>query len=198
MDWSPLNTLFAGTPPERRDQLFMQHVELALQEREESFVILTKYFLGISYSYVQAEDAFEKFCRAKLSWIVVGYRVEKGLFSGYFKRALSNFCVTYRRTNAPSPDQTPIDRVDSDPENNPERIIYLKELHDAVLQAIDHLDEPHRQIAMLRYIDEIPYSEISAITGFGLSYIKVSLFRSGPRIKNQLKEILGIRKDWLP
>lgn len=56
-------------------------------------------------------------------------------------------------------------------------------------QSISSLEDPYREVVMLRYYNDLTYDEIAAVLDISISNVKVRLFRA----KKMLKEMLGGR-----
>jgi RNA polymerase sigma-70 factor (ECF subfamily) len=58
--------------------------------------------------------------------------------------------------------------------------VYLKDL-------ISHMDDPYREVIMLRYYGDLTYDEIAEVLDISVDNVKVRLFRA----RNRLKTMLG-------
>ena len=59
---------------------------------------------------------------------------------------------------------------------------------DSVLQAVMSLQEPDRQIILLRYYQELPVNEVASIVGLSQSAVASRLVRAREKLREALKE----------
>ena len=65
------------------------------------------------------------------------------------------------------------------------------DLREEIERAIDLLDPEHREAFLLKHVEELSYDEISAITGVGVSALKMRVSRACAR----LRDLLGGEDD---
>jgi RNA polymerase sigma-70 factor (ECF subfamily) len=61
-------------------------------------------------------------------------------------------------------------------------------LRDELARALDSLSEDQREAVVLRYADDLTYDEMSAITGAGVSALKMRVQRACARLRELLLE----------
>jgi RNA polymerase sigma-70 factor (ECF subfamily) len=57
------------------------------------------------------------------------------------------------------------------------------ELRDALRRALERLDPPQREAVVLRFADELTYDEMAAVTGVGVSALKMRVQRACARLR---------------
>lgn len=63
-------------------------------------------------------------------------------------------------------------------------------LREEILRALDRLDPDSREALLLKYVEDLSYEEISAITGAGVSALKMRVKRACERLRGPLTEVL--------
>ena len=143
-----------------------------------------------------ADDAFdltqEVFIRVYNS--LSGFRGQSS-FTTWLYRICANICIDYGRKKSRQPLSMTIDSDDTeenteyavpDESFSPERIFEQKEIRRAVEEGLLQLSPEHRQILVLREIDQLSYEEIAAVL-----HIEIGTVRSRiSRARMQLREIL--------
>ncbi len=79
-----------------------------------------------------------------------------------------------------------IDLPDTDVKSNPEKSAELKERSEILWAAIGKLSEEHREILVLRDINDHTYEEICDITGIEAGTVKSRIFRAREALKKLL------------
>jgi RNA polymerase sigma-70 factor (ECF subfamily) len=80
----------------------------------------------------------------------------------------------------------------------PEDAVTRGETRDAVLAAVDRLDEPERQVILLAYRDGLSQSEIAVRLGWPLGTVKTRTRRSLRRLRRALEAVGGSEADARP
>jgi RNA polymerase sigma-70 factor, ECF subfamily len=62
------------------------------------------------------------------------------------------------------------------------------ELHDAIGQALAELDVEQREAFLLKHVEELSYDEMTAITGVGVSALKMRVKRACDRLRERLED----------
>lgn len=62
------------------------------------------------------------------------------------------------------------------------------ELRDAIERALDQLDEGQREAFLLKHVEQLSYEEMTAVTGAGLSALKMRVQRACDRLQELLRE----------
>ncbi|MHB9154682.1 MAG: RNA polymerase sigma factor [Endomicrobiales bacterium] len=73
----------------------------------------------------------------------------------------------------------------------PPALLENEETRSAVRRAIESLPEKYAEVIMLRDIGDLPYGEISAITGVSVNALGVRLLRARALLREKLKGLLG-------
>jgi len=154
----------------------------ALQQLVETY---QQSVFGVCYRILrdrtEAEDATqEAFIKAFTN--LNSYDVERP-FKPWILRIASNECIDRirRRKNPLSLDGLGDDGAwEWKPGNspNPESEYLRQERQAHVRQLLDELSPTDRMVVMLFYWEELPYAEISEVTGLSISAIKSRLFRA--------------------
>jgi RNA polymerase sigma-70 factor (ECF subfamily) len=69
---------------------------------------------------------------------------------------------------------------------NPEQAVLREEAHQAVMAALQELPDDHRQLFVLKEMEQLPLEEISRITGVKVGTLKSRLFRSREFLRDRL------------
>jgi RNA polymerase sigma-70 factor (ECF subfamily) len=72
-------------------------------------------------------------------------------------------------------------------DTNLEKVIHEKQFKDALLEALDEMDEKHREVFILKHMDGLSIKEISEIMDIQEGTVKSRLFYAIKRLANQLK-----------
>jgi RNA polymerase sigma-70 factor (ECF subfamily) len=62
------------------------------------------------------------------------------------------------------------------------------ELRDAIDRAVAQLDPSHREAFLLKHVDQLSYEEMAAVTGVGISALKMRVQRACDRLQRLLAE----------
>ncbi|HEY9428102.1 MAG TPA: RNA polymerase sigma factor [Gemmatimonadaceae bacterium] len=149
---------------------------------QERCLRLALHILG---SREDAEDAVqESFLRAYR--YLGGYR-EREKFAAWLYRILVNQCRTIlsrrQRREQPMPDWEWDTTAAVDAEG-----VERGALRDELARALDALTEDQREAVVLRYADDLTYDEMSAVTGAGVSALKMRVQRACARLRELLLE----------
>lgn len=124
-----------------------------------------------------AEDAAqETFVRAytRLNTYQPGSR-----FGSWLLSITSHWCIDFlRRRRAVSLDQMEVRPVADSISDHPESLALQSERRDEVQRWLNALPDPYKSVLVLRYWNELSYSEISDATGLPVSTIRMRLFRA--------------------
>jgi RNA polymerase sigma-70 factor (ECF subfamily) len=66
-------------------------------------------------------------------------------------------------------------------------------LHEEIQHALDQLDPLHREVFILKHVEELSYEEISRLTGVGISALKMRVKRAGDRLRKLLEGVPHVR-----
>jgi RNA polymerase sigma-70 factor (ECF subfamily) len=78
---------------------------------------------------------------------------------------------------------------------SPEYLVLESEMRDAVYKALDRIEPEQRISFVLRVFHGKSLVEIAEITGFGLSKIKVDIYRTRLKLRKWLKPFMEIRNE---
>lgn len=143
-------------------------------------------------SYEDAEDvAQETFVRAYFS--MNKYDPTRP-FAPWIYRIATNLCMDNLRRRKARPQQVELpphmELFNSEEEKeSPEELILRDETHSQVLDAIQELPENYRAVLVLRYFEDLPYSEIAQILGTSEANVQMRLSRARQRLRERLKNI---------
>ena len=135
-----------------------------------------------------AEDALqETFLSA---YGALGRYRERQAFRAWLFRILVNRCRTIarqrrRRRHRFVEDGAMHESVEANPPRGD------PELRDALQRALDRLDPPAREAFVLKYGEGLEYREISALTGVGVSALKMRVKRACDALRPRMEKVLG-------
>ncbi len=116
---------------------------------------------------------------------------EKHAVSTWIYTIARNTCIDFlRKSQKPRPVEMDIDKIIQLPDRknlNPEETSTKGELRSLIASFIENLPENDRELVFLKMFEDLPYREISAITGRPTGTIKYR-FSS---IRKQLRQFLG-------
>jgi RNA polymerase sigma-70 factor (ECF subfamily) len=75
--------------------------------------------------------------------------------------------------------------------HQPEEIMITKYEYERLLKALDAMDKKHRVVLVLRYFNDMPYSEIATVLDIPLGTVKSRLNQALIRLKGQLASEQG-------
>jgi RNA polymerase sigma-70 factor (ECF subfamily) len=109
------------------------------------------------------------------------------------------FCIKKRRRSKFAPlreeslDAPGIDAVQrlADPAPSPEEQATNQELATALTQAIDALDQSHREVLVLRDVEGLSAPEVANILGVSVDAVKSRLHRARVAVRQELAPVLG-------
>lgn len=109
------------------------------------------------------------------------------------------FAIAYRTAcKAMRWHEAPVDELDPDEQagdgNGPERLTSDREVHAALLRALEHLSHEQRNVVVLTYFHDLPYAEIAQIMECPVDTVKTRMFHARRRLRALLMGELG---DWL-
>jgi RNA polymerase sigma factor (sigma-70 family) len=108
----------------------------------------------------------------------------KGPFSSWLYRVAINHCMDEFRTKRYKMKQVQMDEDRVLNHNHPEVIFLKKEKNRQLEKLLQTLPEDERMIVLLRYVNELSYSEISGIVGLPLSDVRNKLHRAKKKMRN--------------
>jgi RNA polymerase sigma-70 factor (ECF subfamily) len=96
-----------------------------------------------------------------------------------------------RRRKAVRVDADGLDRAES-PDRTPDRYAETEDLRDHVLDALDRVDDPYREVVALRELQGLKYKEIAETLDMPLNTVKVYLHRGRKKLQAQLDRALDL------
>ncbi len=150
-----------------------------------------RYATHLLGDHAEAEDAVQDtFLRAYR--YLGGYR-EQDQFRAWLWRILINRCRTRAsdRSRRPEPRDASVitQLVDADAPA-PDAELYRRFLRDELTQALSQLPPDQREAIVLHFADGLSYPEMSAITGTGVSALKMRVHRACDRLRGLLTDVL--------
>lgn len=109
-------------------------------------------------------------------------------FSSWLYSIVLNRCRDHLRKARETVSTDDIASVRPDPAPSPERTAAEHQSRDALQRALDTLPAEYREVLILKHIQELDYQEISAITGMGVSALKVRAHRGREMLREVLEE----------
>jgi len=119
-------------------------------------------------------------------------------FSTWAYRIAMNVAIDYMRRRSPlttsldaaiESDDSSFERQYSQVENSLDQELVNKERSEQIRHVISRLPLRYRQLIVLRYIDDLSYSEIAEATRLPLGTVKNRLFRAHDLVRHSLKRI---------
>lgn len=115
---------------------------------------------------------------------------DRDRFGSWLYRILANRCRTAgarraRRERTFIADEAAVLRAST--EHPSERAAWREEIG----RALARLDEGQREAFLLRHVEELSYDEIAAITGVGVSALKMRVKRGCDRLRVMLEEVIS-------
>ncbi len=115
-------------------------------------------------------------------------------FSTWLYRIALNKCRDHLRTVKDTVPADEIAGVRPDPGPSPERTVSALQDSDLLQRALDALPAEYREVLILKHIDELDYGEIAAVTGAGITALKVRAHRGREMLRKILEEA-GVRHE---
>jgi RNA polymerase sigma-70 factor (ECF subfamily) len=153
--------------------------------------------IGVAMGYVRnrddaaelAQDAFLRAWRA-----LSGFR-DGEPFAPWFFRILRNGCLSFlerrkhRRAlsiDARRDDDSPAFELRDEGARRPDELVDSKHAHEAFLAALDKLSLPHREIILLRHVEDLEYAEIATVLEIPIGTVMSRLFHARRKLREHL------------
>lgn len=110
-------------------------------------------------------------------------------FKTWIFSVAANMCKNeFKRNEVRKNTKTGLDHLHTvSSDSNIEKSLHEKQFKDALFEALDLMDENHREVFILKHIDGLSIKEISEIMGIQEGTVKSRLFYAIKRLANQLK-----------
>lgn len=110
-------------------------------------------------------------------------------------RIATNLCLDLlrRRRVRPKTVDLPEEWESSAPDGSgsPQKQLIAQETHRRVLEAIQELPDKDRTVVTLRYLDELPYSEIAQVMQTSEANVMMRMSRARRKLQEKLKDLYG-------
>ena len=179
-------------------------IEKVLAGDNDAFGLLVERYQNKIYNLClrmcgNEDDAFDltqdAFVRA---WRNLGGFQFESAFSTWLFRLSSNICLDFLRAKkrraavslTVSDEEDEESQLDlPDPGKSPEEAVIAAEDRNLLTQALNSLPTDHRQIIVMRAIDDLSYSQIAEILGIQEGTVKSRLSRARTALRNKLLQI---------
>ena len=114
-------------------------------------------------------------------------------FSPWFYRILRNRCMnrmTRARIRVADNADGILERLPAGPESNPERQASRKEIQDVVWRALSFLPADHREILILREMQDLSYAEIAGLLEIPIGTVMSRLYHARHELRRRLSRKL--------
>lgn len=112
----------------------------------------------------------------------------KGSFKSWLYRVAINFCIDEFRKKSYQMKQAELQDDQLVNESHPEVVFLKKEQSRQLEKLIATLPELERMILLLRYVNELSYTEIADLLHIPLSDVRNKLHRAKKKMRNQVQE----------
>lgn len=148
---------------------------------EANYDRVLRYVRGKISAYEDAEDLTAEvflYCYQHYD----DYDLQKSAITTWLYLIVNSRIKNYYRDHVPSADFEEICDTLQDLGIDLERGVYLEQLHDALLAALERLPERQRRIVWLRYFENLPGEEIARQLGITPGNVRVLLSRALDRL----------------
>ena len=109
-------------------------------------------------------------------------------FSSWLYSIVLNKCRDHLRATKETVSTDDIADLRPDSGISPEQAAAAGQSRDILQQALATLPEEYREVLILKHIEELDYREIAAITGMGITALKVRAHRAREMLRKSLEE----------
>ena len=109
-------------------------------------------------------------------------------FSSWLYTIVLNKCRDYLRASKKTVSTEDLSDLRTDSGTSPEHAASAKQRKDLLQRALDALPAEYREVLVLKHIEELDYHEIAAITGDGISALKVRAHRGREMLRRKLED----------
>lgn len=110
-------------------------------------------------------------------------------FSSWLYTIVLNKCRDYLRASKKTVSTEDLSDLRTDSGSSPEQAASALQRKDLLQRALDALPTEYREVLVLKHIEELDYHEIAAITGTGISALKVRAHRGREMLRKKLEDI---------
>ena len=111
---------------------------------------------------------------------------ERAAFSTWIWRIALNHCRDEIRRRR---DFVPIEAILGSDDVTPERLHQVRQVETIVARALQELSPKLREVVVLRYVENLNYEEISAITGCSIGTVSSRLYRALEQLEKILRPL---------
>lgn len=183
--------MLEAVDPKEEDERTL--VELAIRRDREAFGKLydrhvVRVYRHVYYMVGNAAEAEDLTAQAFLqAWEAIErYQIRGAPFVSWLMRIAHNLGVSHLRSRKPGA-ELPETLVDHSREGNPEEVLHRQVDGERVRQAILHLREEHRQVIILRFVEDLDYREVAAIVGKSVPAVRVIQHRALNALRKQMQ-----------
>lgn len=178
-------------PPRELDERTL--VERAVARDKEAFGALydqhvVRVYRHLYYMVGNTAEAEDLTAQAFLqAWEAVDrYEMRGAPFVSWLLRIAHNLGVSYLRAKKESA-QLPETLVDHKSHRNPEEAVEQQLAGERVRDAILRLRDEHRQVIMLRFVEDLEYKEVAQIVGKSVAAVRVIQHRALNALRKQMQ-----------
>lgn len=134
-----------------------------------------------------SQEAFLRAFRA-----LAGFDIERPFYP-WFHRILRNLCLnrlTRARIRVADGAEGILERLPAGPESNPERQAVRREIQDTVWRALSYLPADHREILILREMQDLSYAEIAELLEIPIGTVMSRLYHARRELRRRLERKL--------
>lgn len=166
--------------------------ELVLLHQQKIYSLCLRMSGNEDDAYDLAQDTFIKAYKS-----ISSFKMESSI-STWLYRIASNTCIDFLRRKKKRfkivieiDDESEAFSEIPDTSLSPQKLLEKKELREAIAEALLKLSPQHRQIVILRDINELTYTEIAEILELGEGTVKSRLSRAREQLRRALGNIIG-------
>ncbi|MCM3591553.1 sigma-70 family RNA polymerase sigma factor [Brevibacillus borstelensis] len=111
-------------------------------------------------------------------------------FSAWLFRIAANHCLDELRKRKRLP-VTTAEESELVHENTPERILLAKEQHEVLHEKLLALEDDHRVILLLRYVEQLSYKEIAEVLSIPVTTVQMRIFRAHKKLRQYMIPVKG-------
>lgn len=176
--------------PQQEDLILCADI---LAGNTRSFAVLAekyrKRIFGLGYGFFKNPDDAEDFLQDVLVkvYVSLGSFRKESRFSTWLMRVAYNTAINSKKRKREYTSLAEDFEV-ADSSNNPEQECLLAASRKAIRTAVDELPERYRVCVDLFFFYDMPYADISEVTGLPVNTIKSHVFRAKKMLRAQLDE----------